>query len=195
MKLIGLCGSSGSGKSTVSAIFRELGAVILDCDQIYHDLINRPSMCLFAIGEQFGSNVIQSGKLNRKVLREIVFSDETARDDLNRITHAYVIAEIEILLKQYQDQYSLCFIDAPLLIESGLDQRCDATIAVISTLENRLERIMSRDNLSLHEAQQRIQSQLSNDELIKRCNIIIQNDNDMDALYESCKRIFNQFTS
>lgn len=95
MKIIGLCGSSGSGKSTVCKYFFERGFPVLDCDEIYHHLVESPSDCLVEIGERFGTHLIQNNRLDRVKLGNIVFCDPEKLAILNEISHRHVIFELE----------------------------------------------------------------------------------------------------
>ncbi len=187
MRIIGLCGTSGSGKSTVCRIFKEHNISVLDCDEIYHDLVNAPSDCLNAIGQHFGSHLIEGGKLNRKALKEIVFSDSKSLADLNSISHRYVKVELKARLEELkQKNEKICIIDAPMFFEANLDAWCDAVCAVISDPKMQIKRICERDGISKEEAKIRIQKQTSPQILMQRADFIIQNDGNLRNLEEKC---------
>ncbi len=195
MIVLGLCGTSGSGKSTVSLCFRERGAAILDCDVIYHELISKPTSCLRAIGREFGADLIRSGSLDRAALREIVYHDEKKRLKLNRLTHAFVKRELKSrMLVLRSENAPVCVIDAPLLFEARLDAWCDAVVGVFAPLELRVDRLMRRDGISREAAELRLSKQIPPEELEKKCRFRIENDGDLSALQSAVDRILKEFS-
>ncbi len=191
MIIVGICGSSGSGKSTVGLIFQGFGAAFFDCDKIYHDLVSAPSECLNAIGERFGYDLIQNGSLDRKKLSDIVFSDPLALSELNQITHRFVLDALrELIDAERKKDAPMCVIDAPLFFEAGLEKWCDFVIAVISDEKQQLHRIHRRDGISEDLARLRIQSQIGNDELIARSQFVIENTGSILDLELQCNNIY-----
>ncbi len=187
MKIIGICGRSGSGKSTVSALLNKKGVPVLDCDVIYHDLVSSPSDCLLAIGDHFGSHVIRSGALDRNALREIVFSDEKKLSELNRLTHPFILDELKKRLEKLSAQGSnLCVIDAPLFFEAGLETWCDVVCAVVSNEDLEIQRICQRDHIAPTLAKERIDKQISNQFLKSRADFVIENNGDLNELENAC---------
>lgn len=196
MKIIGLCGGSGSGKGAVSSLFDAYGIPSIDTDAVYHDITSHPSDCLDALASEFGPSVVNAGRLDRATLREIVFNAPGSAEKLNRlnaITHKYIIDETEKIISAYEkDGFRGVIIDAPLLFESGLDKRCDTVIAVLANREVRIARIMLRDGITLDAARARIDSQLSDAELVNRANIIIRNDGTIDELKSAVRLAYEQ---
>lgn len=196
MKIIGLCGGSGSGKGAVSSLFGAYGIPSIDTDAVYRDITSRPSECLLALASEFGSRVIRDDRLDRAVLREIVFNSPDKSENLarlNAITHKYIISETEKIISAYEkDSVSGVIIDAPLLFESGLDKRCDTVLAVLANREVRVARIMLRDGITLDAARARIDSQISDSELADRANIIIRNDGTLDELKSAVRSAYEQ---
>lgn len=196
MKLIGLCGGSGSGKGAVSSLFGNYGIPAIDTDAVYHDITSHPSDCLDALASEFGPSVVNGGRLDRAALREIVFNSPDSAEKLNRlnaITHKYIIDETEKIISAYEkDGFRGVIIDAPLLFESGLDKRCDTVIAVLANREVRIARIMLRDGITLDAARARIDAQLSDAELVNRANIIIRNDGTIDELKSAVRGAYEQ---
>lgn len=187
MNIIGLCGTSGSGKSTVSSIFQEQGITVLDCDKIYHALINSPSDCLEAICGRFGKELVSDGVLNRKALKDIVFSDPKALTDLNEIAHKFIKIELKSRLDALlKENTRACIIDAPLLFEANLDAWCDAVCVVVCDTKTQIKRICARDGLTENEAQIRISNQTSQDVLMKNADFIIQNNGNITELTNKC---------
>ena len=186
MKVIGLCGGSGSGKGAVSKIFAENLIPVIDTDAIYHSITSTPGECLEAISSEFGTGVIKNGALDRPTLAKIVFSSDNSeclRLKLNEITHKFVIAEVERQLSVYEKAGErICVVDVPLLFESGFDKRCDLTVAVVADIETRILRITNRDDIDRESAIARINAQISADVLKKRVDFVIENNSDITDL-------------
>ncbi len=177
MIVIGLTGSSGSGKSTVSQILREDGFDIINCDRIAREVVLPGSPCLAAIADTFGKELIGAdGALNRSMLAEIVFHDKKKLEVLNGIMYPQITADIKALLQQYQEgQSEFAVLDAPTLFESGANALCDTTVSVISNDSLRIKRIMQRDNIEEAMATGRLKSQYPNEFYIRRSDYIIRN--------------------
>lgn len=190
---IGICGSSGSGKSSVSQIFKENNVTVFDCDEIYHKLVDAPSPCLNEIANTFGNDLIQNGRLDRKKLSEIVFSDKEMLLKLNEISHRHVIEELEKGIEQLKkENVKACVIDAPMLFESKLDQRCDYVIAVITNEQTQLTRIIQRDNIDAERAKKRLANQIPNEELIQRSDFVIENNGSREELENKCRKLLTK---
>lgn len=196
MKVIGLCGGSGSGKGAVASVFVALGIPTIDCDAVYHELTSYTSPCLLELSREFGESIIKDGRLDRAALRDVVFDPahvSTRQPRLNEITHKYVILEVERLLAEYAAEGKIgAVIDAPLLFESGIDRRCDTLIAVIADRELRINRIMTRDNIDRARAAHRIDSQIPDDILASRVDIVITNNGTVSELEREVTRIYHE---
>ncbi len=196
MIVIGLCGGSGSGKGAVSEIFGALGIPSVDTDAVYHELISHDGPCLRELSRAFGDSVVRDGALDRATLRNIVFTPPDVKQKqalLNSITHKYVIERTERLISYYSSRGCVgVIIDAPLLFESGLDKRCDLTVAVVSDTNLRIARIMIRDGIDYVTARRRIDAQLSDRELIARTDHFIRNDGGLDELKSSVSELYNK---
>ena len=180
--ILGITGGTGCGKTTLLNLIREKGGLILDCDAIYHELLQSDKTMLSAIDSRF-PGVIENGALNRKKLGSIVFSDQNALLDLNKITHAAVKAEV---LRRLEAAPKLAAIDAIGLFEGGLAELCHVTVAVTAPLEDRVRRLMARDNISEEYARSRIAAQHSEDWFRERCDYILVNDTEKDAFATKC---------
>lgn len=187
--IIGITGGTGCGKTTALEAIRAIGGVVLDCDAIYHGLLERDSALLSAIEQRFPGTV-ENGELLRKKLGGIVFHDPEALKDLNRITHSAVRAEVE---KRLGSPTELTAIDAIGLFESGLDQLCHVTVAITAPLEDRVNRLMARDGVTREYALSRIQAQPSEEEFIRRCDHVLVNDSTQDAFFRKCLAFFHQW--
>ena len=180
--IIGITGGTGSGKTTLLAQLKNHGALVLDCDAIYHDLLHRDPALLAAIENRFPGTV-ENGVLQRKKLGQIVFSDENALRDLNRITHGAVHQEVMAHLKP---QAKLVAIDAIGLFESGMDALCDVTVAVTAPEEVRVQRLIARDGISMDYAQKRIAAQPSSNWFRKKCDYTLENDGSPADFHAKC---------
>lgn len=180
--IIGITGGSGAGKSTFLQVLSELGCKVLDCDAIYHRLLETDTALLAAIENRFPGTVTD-GVLDRKQLGTIVFSDREALADLNRLTHQAVKEEV---LKQLTPAPSLAAIDAIGLFESGLDRLCDLTVAITAPVDLRISRLMARDHISKEYALSRIQAQPLEETFVSRCDAVLHNDETADIFRRKC---------
>lgn len=180
--IIGITGGTGSGKTTLLRIIREHGGMILDCDAIYHQLLDADRALLAAIENRF-PGVVKNGTLDRKKLGAIVFSDEDALLDLNRITHTAVKREV---LRSLQSAPPLAAIDAIALFEGGLAELCDVTVAVTAPKADRIARLMARDGISEEYAAARIRAQHDESWFLQHCDHVLENNSSMDAFTVKC---------
>ena len=169
--IIGITGGTGCGKTTLLDVIREQGGLVLDCDAIYHELLTRDDALLSAIEARFPGTV-ENGALQRKKLGAIVFSDEQALLDLNKITHGAIYAEVKHRLKSAP---KLAAIDAIALFEGGLAELCDVTVAVTAPTEARVQRLMQRDNIPEDYARSRIKAQHEESWFREKCDYILEN--------------------
>ena len=180
--ILGITGGTGCGKTTLLKLIAECGGLILDCDAIYHELLKQDAAMLSAIEARFPGTVEQ-GSLNRKKLGAIVFADEQALLDLNRITHTAVRQEV---LRRLEAKPTLAAIDAIGLFEGNLSELCDVTVAVTAPEEMRVRRLMLRDNISEDYAISRIRAQHSDAWFRERCDHVLVNDGELDAFATKC---------
>lgn len=179
MKIIGITGNSGSGKSTISKLIsKNYEAKIIDADKIAKEMTNNNGEYLQAIRQAFGNNVIKNNELDRKKLADIVFLNRTEKEKLDGLTFEYVVEEIKKELEANQNlDYQYIILDVPLLFESKLDKLCDYTIGVIANKTEKIKRICKRDKLSKEKALQRLNSQPNDEFFTKNCNTVINNEN------------------
>ncbi len=180
MIVIGLCGSSGSGKGYICQLFEKRGIRWIDTDKVYRDLTLGHSPCTEELCQTFGYEILnEDGSLNRKILSKMVFIGKEAEENrkkLNAIAHKHIYIETKRLIMAYDKEGAgATLVDAPLLFESEFNLMCDVTICVTAPFEIKLDRIMKRDNLSLEDALARLKSQLSDEELRARCDYEIDN--------------------
>ena len=197
MKVIGLCGGSGSGKGSVCEIFSELSVPSIDTDLVYREMTSADSPCIRELRREFGDGIVNSdGSLNRGMLRALVFSSadsETNRHKLNTITHRFILHETRrIISEQAKRGAPAIIVDAPLLYESGFDRECDVTVCVIADENIRVSRIVARDGISEDDARKRIAGQISNEELIRRADFVIDNNGDLVLLREEVLNLYKK---
>lgn len=188
--IIGITGSSGSGKSTISKILaQKYNAKIIDADEIARRLSMENSKYINEIVSKFGKDIVdEAGNLNRKQLAEIIYSDENKREVLNNCTFKYIVSKIKTEIQNTINR-DFIIIDAPLLFESKLNEICDMVIGVITKRKIQIDRIMKRDNINLEHAEKRIQSQKNNDFYIQNCDKIIENNGDINIVKREIEKL------
>lgn len=193
MTVIGITGPTGAGKTTVLNVLEDMGGVILDCDAVYHDLTQHCQPMLDELRIRYGADIFdESGALKRKTLGTIVFADPQALADLNEITHRYVYQAVNEALRQAREEgRPAAAIDAIALLESGLGDLCDATVAVTADDELRIRRIMARDSISEEYARRRVSAQKLSLWFEEHCDYTLRNDGpDPSELRVNAKKLF-----
>ncbi len=189
MKIIGITGGSGGGKTTVTKIIEKHGAEILDADITAREVVMPGKPALEEIEKEW-KGVVENGILNRSALAKIVFNDRSQLHKLNSITHKYIIDEINKRIKK--STAPIFVIDAIALFESGLSDLCDVTICVIADKNTRISRIMQRDNLKQKEAEERINAQQDDGFYINNSDFTIYNNENQSDLEEKIGRIISE---
>ena len=196
MKIIGVCGGSGSGKGSLCRIFYDLGVPSVDTDAVYHELISGDTPCTRELVSEFGPQILKNGAVDRAVLGKIVFSDENKRLKLNSIAHKHVLLETSLILEGFRKEgYSYAIVDAPLLFESGFDSKCDFTVGVLADRETRISRITSRDNIVRENAIKRIDSQISDELLSVKCDFTVRNDGSLADLEREARVLYEKMVN
>ena len=180
--IIGITGGTGCGKTTLLEMIRQHGGLVLDCDRIYHGLLQAGGEMVDRLAQRF-PEAMEDGILNRKKLGTIVFSDPAALAELNEITHSAVKAEV---LRLLAGKPALAAIDAIGLFEGGLAELCDVTVAVTAPEEARIRRLMARDSIPESYARARIAAQKKEDWFRQRCDYVLENDGELDAFATKC---------
>lgn len=180
--IIGITGGSGSGKTTLLQLIEDMGGLILDCDRIYHRLLETDAALLSSISHRFPGTV-ENGSLDRKKLGAIVFADQNALLDLNQIAHGAVKQEVLRLLDQ---KPKLAAIDAIGLFEGGLAELCKLTVAVTAPEDDRIQRLILRDGISEEYARARIKAQRPQEEFVALCDVHLENDGSSAQFREKC---------
>ena len=188
--IIGITGGTGCGKTTALQAIRHLGGVVIDCDALYHHLLQTDRALLDAIEARFPGTV-ENGRLNRKALAAIVFSDRQALLDLNAVTHSAVRSAVLALL---DPPPKLAAIDAIELFDGGLAAVCDATVAITAPEADRVERLLGRDPITREQALQRIRAQKSEHYFREKCDYVLENHGTQEEFQEKCLAFFRKLT-
>lgn len=195
MVLVGLTGGIASGKSTVSRFLREQGAVIVDADQVCHDLICKGGKAYKDVKATFGKAVIDvEGEINRRKLGHIIFRDLKKREVLNKILHPLVYEQLRIKQDRLavEAPQSVLVFDAPLLIESKAHEWMDWVILVYVDAKTQKERLVKRGELSLEEASLRIAAQMPLDEKRAFADEVIDNHKPLAEIQSEVREIYRK---
>lgn len=193
MIVIGLTGGIGTGKSEVTRIFQELGAVLINADQIGHQAYTPHSEIWQEVVKAFGEEILQpGGEIDRKKLGSIVFADPDQLTRLNQIMHPrmarMVAQQIQELREQGED---VVVVEAALLFEAGWDSLVDEVWSTESPEESVIKRLQSRSGLSQEEAKKRIDSQMSAEERTSRSQVVVDNSGDLVELERVVRSIWD----
>ena len=186
--ILGITGSFGSGKTTVAGIFRSLGAKIIDADKIAHRLIKPRNKIYKKIIDTFGRDILNKNRvIDREKLARIVFNNKLLLKRLNRIIHPEVIGVIKEKIKKYPGK--VIILDAPLLIEAGLEKTVDKLIVVTITREEQIKRICKKTGLNRPDILKRIGAQISQNVKSRFANFIIDNSGKIEKTKKQAKQI------
>jgi dephospho-CoA kinase len=193
MKVIGLTGNIACGKSVVAGMFRELGASVIDADQVARLIVEPGQPAWKEIVERFGEGVLNpDGTINRRRLGEIVFRDAEKREELNRITHPRIIEKIRELIEEHRKEGArVVIVEATLIVEKGgMKPIIGDLIVVTADEETQIMRLTQRVGLSREEALLRIKSQMPVSEKVKHATYVIDNSGDLEKTREQVKRVW-----
>jgi dephospho-CoA kinase len=199
MPVIGLTGNIGSGKSSVAGLLHDLGAQVIDADQVARDVVLPGTPALAELTREFGPNILDpGGSLDRRKMGAIVFANPHARSRLNQITHPRIKEAIDRVINCFrQDPYAsspsgVLIIEAPLLIEVGLDRHVDEVWVVKVDKDKQVERLVKRDTLTDQEVHSRIAAQLPQEEKLKHAKRVINNSGDFSATKKQVVHVWNE---
>ena len=192
MYIIGITGPTGAGKTTVAKLLEAVGALNLNCDEIYRELLVTNNEMKEKIETRFtGVLDTKTGEINRDKLRSYVWGNQAALGDLNLITHGYVKEIVEIKLEEFKNSGGkLAVIDAIALIESGFGDKCDIIVGILALSSERSKRVTVRDDISLDAAENRMNAQQNDEFYRKNCDYIIENTDNTDVLFRKEKERF-----
>lgn len=187
--IIGLTGPTGSGKSTFSAIAKEKGFGIIDCDKLSRLVTKEGSECLIKLSLEFGNDILKDGKLDRKLLAKRAFTDIKRKEKLEEIIFPYILNAV--IERINGDESDNILLDAPTLFESGLDEMCGSTIAVLCPKQKRKERIIIRDNLTEEQAEIRLNAGKDDSFYLERADFILNNSENENDYIARCSELIN----
>ena len=184
MRVIGLTGGIGTGKSTASEYLRKQGFSIIDADRISREIVEPGTLLLKELEKNFGSGIIKDdGTLDRKALAAIVFSDKEKKSRLDGLMHGHILDEIERKISESQSGEGRgIIVDAPLLFETGLEKKCDQVWLITADEKLRILRVCERDGMDPEEVRARIQNQMADEEKTERPHRIVDNSGSKEAL-------------
>jgi len=195
MKVIGLTGGIGSGKSTVSQFLAELGAVIIDADRVGHEAFKPGSELWRGVVAAFGRQIVTpSGDIDRGKLGEIVFGNSESLSRLNQIMHPRMYDMVRAQLEECRQQgVEVAVLEAPLLIEANWTSLVDEVWVTAASEATVLKRLQEQTGLSKEESLARIRSQLPLEERIKRADVVINTDCSFDEVKTRVKELWDRF--
>lgn len=195
MTVVGITGGTGSGKTTALNVLASMGALIIDCDEVYHSLLDGCVEMMAELDRAF-SGTVKDGVLDRKALGAQVFADEEKLARLNNLTHRYVALRVEQMLRDHaMNGGTVAAIDAIELISSGLSKRCDAVVGVLAPREQRIGRIMARDGISREYAELRVDAQHGDDYFRENCTHVLENNSGKEEFTDTCEKFFEEIIS
>lgn len=195
--VVGLTGGIASGKSTVSELFKDAGAVIIDADVIARQVVAPGWPAWQAIKSVFGEKVVRpDGALDRTLLGDLVFKDANLREQLEQIVHPHVRAVMDQEVSRHTENHhnKLIIKDIPLLFESGMTDGLTDIIVVYVPAEIQLKRLMKRDGIGPDAARRRIDAQMSMEEKRRRATIVVDNSGDLSQTESQVMRIYHKLT-
>jgi dephospho-CoA kinase len=194
MLKVGLTGGIGSGKTTVAKVFAKLNIPVIDADEIAHRLVEKGRPALDQIRQEFGPDILnQDGSLNRKKLGERVFSDPEQKQKLESILHPLIYKTIQSEVERLNAPY--CIICIPLLFETGLAHFVDRVLVIDCPVEMQIERVKTRDNLTIERIQSVINSQVSREFRKEKADDLIDSTVPDYRLAEQVKKLHNSYLS
>ena len=190
--ILGVTGPSGSGKSLLSEIAAKKGVFCINCDTSARKAAYKGSALLKSLVAAFGDDILSSdGELDRAALAAEAFKNRKNTDLLNRTSLPHIVKFVRAEIDSAPED-SIVLLDAPTLFESGLDEICNQTVAVLADFKLRCERIIARDNLTDEKAELRLNAGRPEEFYTERANIIIYNNSDYDTFYDNCETILNK---
>jgi dephospho-CoA kinase len=193
VKVIGLTGGIGSGKSTVARFLAELGAVTLDLDRVGHDILKQADV-RDRLVETFGRGILDArGGISRSKLGRLVFNDPAALERLNAVSHPAIDRLVADRLEEYRRQGArVVVLEAAAILEAGRTQGFDEIWVTIAPEASMLRRVRQRGGLSQKQAAARLHSQLTNEEKVRQADVVIENDGSLDELWERVAAVWRR---
>ena len=192
MRVIGLTGGIGSGKSLAAEYFADLGALVIDADQLARAAIERGSKGFDEVVATFGDSILKNGDIDRRALGEIVFKDPSKKMALEAIIHPWVRSEFEAVVLSLSGNQTLIY-EIPLLFETGGANRFESIITVEAQMDKRIERLLEK-GMHPSEIEARIAAQASREERVSIADFVIENNGSKDDLLRQVENIWDGLT-
>jgi len=190
--VVGVTGGIGSGKSAATAEFEKLGITVVDADVVARQVVMPGTPCLQAIAEHFGNQLLtEGGELNRKALRQRVFSNPQEKEWLNKLLHPAIRQELISQLEQADSPYVI--LSAPLLLENGLEKYCQRVLVVDAPESLQISRTIQRDDSPKKEVEAIMKAQLSRSERLKKANDVLNNDGSLEQLEQQVLQLHQRY--
>jgi dephospho-CoA kinase len=189
MRVIGLTGGIGCGKSLAAQYFAELGALVVDADQLARAAIERGSDGFDEVVTMFGDGILKDGNIDRRALGDLIFKDPAAKKQLENIVHPFVRREFEEAVASLKGDQVLVY-EIPLLVETKAHEKFDVVITVESEMENRIARLRGR-GMHISEIEGRIAAQATREQRIEVADFLIENDGSEDELLRQVENIWD----
>ncbi|MGD0779771.1 MAG: dephospho-CoA kinase [Dehalococcoidales bacterium] len=189
MKIIGLAGGIGSGKSTAARLLAELGAVVIDLDKTGNEALKKGGGAYQNAVREFGEGIVgENGEINRAKLSEIVFNDREALKRLNKIMHPEIDKTVDKKIREYRRQgVKVLVLEAAVMLEAARAWQADEIWVTVANEKTVLERLKARSGYSEEDVKARIRSQITNEQRIKQADVVINNDGTLDELKAKVK--------
>ena len=185
---VALTGGIGSGKSAAGDFFEDLGAVVVDADQLARDVVERGTDGFDELVATFGDEILTNGILDRSKLGQIVFADPAARKTLEAIIHPRVAEAFDEIIEDSPEDAVIIY-QIPILVETKGQDRFDYVITVEATLENRISRLKNR-GLKSYEIEARMKAQATDEQRAEIADLIFKNDGDLDSLLRQVENVY-----
>lgn len=195
MKVVGLTGSIGSGKSTVARMLETLGARVIDADLVAREVVEPGEPAWREIIDEFGEEVIKcNGRIDRKKLADIVFADGSAREKLNRITHPRIIDRIKKKIEQYRREGAkVVIVEAALIVErGGLKDMIDKLVVVTASEDKQLERLLKEGRFTKEEVIARVRAQMKAEEKAAHADFVIDNSGTLESTAKQVLKLWDE---
>jgi len=192
---LGVTGGLGSGKSTACKFLAEKGAYVLDADLIAKQLMENNPQIRDEIIEAFGNDIYKDGKLDTQKLAQRAFASEADQRVLNDIVHPRVVDYFQQEVEKMRDKYDLIVLDAPLIFESGFDNRFDHTLLIYTKYKHRLERALRRGNLTREDILRRIELQMPEEDKRELAEFVIENNGTEEQLKSAIEELYDKLTA
>ncbi|HAS16005.1 MAG TPA: dephospho-CoA kinase [Idiomarina abyssalis] len=190
--VVGVTGGIGSGKSAATAEFEKLGITVVDADVVARQVVMPGTPCLQAIAEHFGNQLLtEGGELNRKALRQRVFSNPREKEWLNELLHPAIRQELISQLELADSPYVI--LSAPLLLENGLEKYCQRVLVVDIPESLQISRTIQRDDSPKKEVEAIMKAQLSRSERLKKANDVLNNDGSLEQLEQQVLQLHQRY--